>query len=263
MAFASILTKEERKLSVLKQGSNEFMVIGGILAGGLGTRMAGGGLPKQFLKVGGKPVIIRTLERFLNNRYIGKVVIAMNADWMDHCREMIAEYGLDNERVSIIQGGESRFDSLLCLAKECARIGDECGADDVLMINHDCARPFVSDRILCDNITQMAEYDMITTSVPTIDTVLLSKDGKVSDCVPDRPTVFLDQGPQTIRVGHFLKLVDTLTPEEQQKYIEAGRLYIEKGYRVGIVIGERENFKLTTPFDLKLAEMLLMDNPTL
>ncbi len=239
------------------------MVIGGILAGGLGTRMADGGLPKQFLKVGGKPVIIRTLERFLGNRYIGKVVIAMNADWIDYCRDMIAAYGLDSDRVIIIQGGESRFDSLLCLAKECERIGTEAGADDVLMINHDCARPFVSDRILCDNITAMSEYDMITTSVPTIGTVLLSKDGKVSDCVPDRPTVFLDQGPQTIRAGHFLELVATLPPEEQQKYMEAVRLYIDKGYRVGIVQGERENFKLTTPFDLKLAEMLLSDDPTL
>ncbi len=54
------------------------MVIGGILAGGLGTRMSNGGLPKQFLKVGGKPVIIRTLERFLNNKDIDTIVIAMN-----------------------------------------------------------------------------------------------------------------------------------------------------------------------------------------
>lgn len=231
------------------------MVIGGILAGGLGTRMAGGGLPKQFLKVGGKPVIIRTLERFLSNEHIDRVVIAMNESWISFCEDMVREYGLESDNVRIIQGGETRFGSLLCLAEECLRLaGDE---DEILMVNHDCARPFVSDRILSDNVAMVREYDMVTTSVPTIDTVLLSKDGKVSDCVPDRPTVFLDQGPQTVNVRHFLSLVDTLTPEEQEKYMEAGRLYIEKGYRVGIVPGERENFKLTTPFDLALAEMLL------
>ncbi len=236
------------------------MVIGGILAGGLGTRMSNGGLPKQFLKVGGKPVIIRTLERFLNNKDIDTIVIAMNESWMEHCNAMLKEYDLDISRVTIIQGGESRFDSLLCLAKECLAIAQRAGeTGEILMINHDCARPFVSDRILSDNITMVREYDMVTTSVPTIDTVLLSKDGKVSDCVPDRPTVFLDQGPQTINVRHFLGLVDTLSDAEKEKYMEAGRLYIDKGYRVGIVQGERENFKLTTQFDLKLAEMMLAD----
>ncbi len=236
------------------------MVIGGILAGGLGTRMSGGGLPKQFLNVGGKPVIIRTLERFLNHDGIDRVVIAMNESWMDYCRELLQEYGLDLARVTIVTGGETRFDSLLCLANACVEISEAAGhMGEITMINHDCARPFVSDRILSDNIEMVDKYDMVTTSVPTIDTVLLSKDGKVSDCVPDRPTVFLDQGPQTVKVRHFLQLVETLSEEEMEKYMEAGRLYIDKGYRVGIVQGERENFKLTTQFDLKLAEMMLVD----
>ena len=237
------------------------MVIGGILAGGLGTRMSNGGLPKQFLKIGGKPVIIRTLERFSQNKNIDRVVVAMNRDWIDYCNNMFAEYGIDMMKTTIICGGETRFESLLCLANECVRIAKEDDAsDEIIMINHDCARPFVSDRILNDNITMVRDYDMVTTSVPTIDTVLVSKDGKVSDCVPDRPTIFLDQGPQTLEVNHFLKLVDTLTDKEKEIYMEAGRLYIDKGYRVGIVEGERTNFKLTTQFDLKLAELILSEN---
>ena len=237
------------------------MVIGGILAGGLGTRMSNGGLPKQFLKIGGKPVIIRTLERFSQNKNIDRVVIAMNRDWIDYCNNMFAEYGIDMMKTTIICGGETRFESLLCLANECVRIAkEENDSDEIIMINHDCARPFVSDRILNDNITMVRNYDMVTTSVPTIDTVLVSKDGKVSDCVPDRPTIFLDQGPQTLEVNHFLKLVDTLTDKEKEIYMEAGRLYIDKGYRVGIVEGERTNFKLTTQFDLKLAELILSEN---
>ncbi len=236
------------------------MVIGGILAGGLGTRMSNGGLPKQFLKVGGIPVIIRTLQRFLSCEKIEYIVIAMNESWMDHCRQMMREYDVDLNKVRIITGGNTRFESLLCLANECMKVAEEQGEEEVIMINHDCARPFVSKRILNENIERLREYDMITTSIPTIDTVLVSKDGKVSDCVPDRPTIFLDQGPQTIDVKHFLRLVEGLSEEEREKYIEAGRLYIEKGYRVGIVLGERENFKLTTKFDLTLAEMMLADN---
>jgi 2-C-methyl-D-erythritol 4-phosphate cytidylyltransferase len=222
--------------------------------------MSNGGLPKQFLKVGGIPVIIRTLQRFQSCEKIDYIVIAMNESWMDHCFAMMEEYGVDSNRVRIITGGNTRFESLLCLAKECLKVANERGEEEVIMINHDCARPFVSLRILNENIDRLNEYDMITTSIPTIDTVLVSKDGKVSDCVPDRPTIFLDQGPQTINVKHFLNLVEGLSEEEREKYIEAGRLYIEKGYRVGIVQGERENFKLTTKFDLTLAEMMLEEN---
>ncbi len=236
------------------------MVIGGILAGGLGTRMSNGGLPKQFLEIGGKPVIIRTLERFANNKNIDRIVVAMNRDWIEYCEEMFSEYGIDTAKTNIICGGETRFESLLCLAHECVKLAKAAGdSDEIIMINHDCARPFVSDRILNDNITMVRDYDMVTTSVPTIDTVLVSQDGKISDCVPDRPTIFLDQGPQTLEVNHFLKLVDTLTDEEKAVYMEAGRLYIDRGYRVGIVQGERSNFKLTTQFDLKLAELMLAD----
>ena len=240
------------------------MVIGGILAGGLGTRMSNGGLPKQFLKVGGIPVIIRTLQRFLSCEKIEYIVIAMNESWMDHCREMMREYGVDLNKVSIITGGDTRFESLLCLAHECVRVAKEKGdAEEIVMINHDCARPFVSMRILDEIIEMLKEYDMITTSIPTIDTVLVSQDGKLGDFVPDRHTIFCDQGPQTLEVNHFLKLVETLNEKEKEKYIEAGRLYMEKGYRVGIVQGERENFKLTTKFDLTLAEMMLADNKEL
>ncbi len=237
------------------------MIVAGILAGGLGTRMSNGGLPKQFLPVGGIPVIVRTIKRFWEEERIDATVVAMNHDWIDYCKDLLPQYGIGKDEVIIIEGGETRFDSLLCLANECKRLAAKQGDNgDLIMINHDCARPFVSSRIIRDNLDEVKNYDMVTTSIPTIDTVLLSKDGKVSDEVPYRPTVFCDQGPQTIDVHHFLKLVDTLTEDEKQRYMEAGRLYIEKGFRVGIVRGERENFKLTTPFDLKLAELMLQEN---
>lgn len=236
------------------------MIIGGILAGGLGTRMSSGGLPKQFLEIGGRPVIIRTLERFMNCDKIDRFVIAMNVDWMDYCHKMLNDYGVDTSKVDVITGGATRFESLLCIANFCQKMADEKGDKEVIMINHDCARPFVSDRIIRENLERIYDYDMMTTSIQTIDTIHVSKDGKQSDYVPDRTTIFLDQGPQTINVTHFLKLANELTEKEKETFIEAGRLYLEKGYRVGIVQGERENFKLTTTFDLKLAEMMLQED---
>ena len=237
------------------------MVFGGILAGGTGTRMgAANGLPKQFLEVAGVPVIVRTLRRFFEVESLDGIVIAMHPSWRDYTMDLLSRNRVDVSRVTIIDGGATRFESLVNLARACLRMAESRGErGEVLMINHDCARPFVSVEILRNNIAAAKEYDMATTSIPTIDTVLLSGDGKVSDCVPDRSTVFLDQGPQTVRVRQFLSLVEKLTDEERTKYMEAGRLYIDRGFKVAIVPGDRNNFKLTTPFDLKLAESLIKE----
>lgn len=231
------------------------MNFGGILAGGIGSRMSNGGLPKQLMNVGGVPVLVRTIRAFLACKRIDFVFVAMNAVWRDYAEKLIDEHRIDRNRVSLVDGGETRFDSLINLSKAC----QGKSLSDSVLLNHDCARPFVSQRILDDCLTMVDDYDMVTTSIPTIDTVLVSKDGKRSDCVPERSTIFLDQGPQAFRVNQFLALVDSLTIEERGRYMEAGRLYLDKGLSVGIVTGERTNFKLTTPFDVVLAEAMIKE----
>lgn len=135
-------------------------------------------------------------------------------------------------------------------------LGGLPSGNDYLCI-HDCARPFVSSKIISDNFKKATEYDMVTTSIPTIDTVLISEDGKESSRVPERSTIFCDQGPQTFNIKQFKRIQESLTREETDSYMEAGRMYLEKGYRVGIVEGNRMNFKITTEFDMVLAELLL------
>lgn len=237
------------------------MYIGGILAGGIGSRMAQAGLPKQFMEIGGVPIIVRTVKRFLQIGKFDKLIISMNENYLDYARELLIKNSIDMSNIEIILGGSSRFESLLCLcrkAQELCPAGEEC-----ILLNHDCARPFVSEKILLENLELIQEYDMVTTSLPTIDTVLISEDGKTGTRVPDRHTIFCDQGPQVIRVGHFMELVNSLTEEEHLKYIEAGRLYMEKGFRVGICTGDRMNFKITNMFDLTVAECLVKENPAL
>lgn len=229
---------------------------GGILAGGIGSRMNNGDMPKQLMTVGGVPVIVRTIRAFLSCRNLDFVFVAMNAKWRSCCEELIGKAGVDRSRLDIIDGGSTRFDSLINLSN--AAYAKACGEECVLL-NHDCARPFVSQRILADCIKKVADFDMVTTSVPTIDTVLISRDGKRSDSVPERSTVFCDQGPQAFRVKQFLNLVNALSADEKAKYMEAGRMYLDRGFSVGIVPGERTNFKLTTPFDMILAEAMIKE----
>lgn len=230
------------------------MIIGGILAGGIGSRM-GGNIPKQFLEVAGKPIIVRTIEAYLKCSEIEQIVVAMNMQWMDYCQELLRANGINTEEVLLISGGADRFESMVNITKKCIELGGE----DAVLVIHDCARPFVSERIIRDNIEYLSQYDMVTTSVPTIDTVILSEDQKTSTSVPNRSHVFQDQGPQSFVAGEFLQLMESIPAEERSLYMEAGRLYLHCGKTVGIVPGDRMNFKITTDFDLKFAEFLLKE----
>ena len=228
----------------------------GILAGGIGSRMESK-VPKQFLKIAEVPIIVRTINTFLSAKDIDKVILAMNPQWMEYCFEILKEYGVDTDKIIIITGGATRFLSMVNIVDAAIKdMGGEPGEDDFLCI-HDCARPFVSQKIIEDNFSLVKEYDMVTTSLPTIDTVLIAENGKESTCVPERSTIFCDQGPQTFNIKEFKSIQTGLTQEETDSYMEAGRMYLEKGLHVGIVTGDRMNFKITTEFDMVLAELLL------
>lgn len=224
----------------------------GILAGGIGSRMESK-IPKQFLKIAGIPIIVRTINAFLSSKHIDKVILAMNPQWMDYCINLLKEFDVDTSKIIIISGGTTRFLSMVNIVDACI---SDSGEDNYLCI-HDCARPFVSQKIIADNFMLVKDYDMVTTSIPTIDTVIIAEDGKESTCVPERSTIFCDQGPQTFNVKQFKDIQNNLTQAETDAYMEAGRMYLEKGYHVGIVEGDRMNFKITTEFDLTFAELLL------
>ena len=232
------------------------MIFGGLLAGGTGSRMETAVMPKQFIPVGGVPIFIRSLQKFLQLKEVDKVIVSTNIAWESKYRELLSQYKIDEQRVVLTKGGDSRFNSLVNIAKKAKELTSDT---DSILISHDCARIFVSDRILRDNIALIDQYEMVTTSIPTIDTILESEDGKCSTVVPDRKKLWCDQGPQTFRVDKFLKYVAMIPQNDISSYIEAGKVYLSHGEKIGIVRGERFNFKVTNDIDLKYAEFLLQE----
>jgi len=115
----------------------------GILAGGIGSRMESK-IPKQFLKIAGIPIIVRTINAFLSSKYIDKVILAMNPQWMDYGVNLLKEYDVDTSKIIIISGGTTRFLSMVNIVDACI---SDSGEDNYLCI-HDCARPFVSQKII-------------------------------------------------------------------------------------------------------------------
>lgn len=230
------------------------MICAGVLAGGKGTRMTKASLPKQFLKIGDVPIIIRTIRTFLTVEQFDKIIIAMNRDWMEYCENLFDEYKIDKSKIVMIEGGTTRFESLINVAHEAQKFGD-----DTILMTHDCARVFVSKKIIMDNLEAIKDYPAVTTSIPVIDTILVSKDGHTSNSVPIRSELFADQGPQTCKTNEFLKLVAQLNEGERLNYMEIGKLYLKNHLKVGIVLGDRMNFKITTDLDLRYAEFLLKE----
>jgi len=227
------------------------MTVVAILAGGTGTRM-NNVLPKQFIEINGKPVIVRTLESFLSNDKISRVYLAINMEWKDYCVELLKKWNMPLELINIVPGGESRFKSMYNVIDKVYRDGF---AEDNIIIQ-DCARPFVPKHVIDDLIESKNNYDMVTACTPTIETIVISSNLKIIEGMPPRSTTLLNQGPQIFNVKESKGMIDTLTEDEKLNFIEAGIMYFSKNKKVGIINGSPYSFKITTEFDLKLANLI-------
>ena len=214
-----------------------------IVAGGKGLRM-GGDIPKQFLPVCGKPVLMRTMEAFYaydaDIHIILVLPVSQQAYWKELCREY--QFALSHD---IANGGDTRFHSVmngLALVEGNGLVGV-----------HDGVRPFVSQDVIARCYEEAADCKAVIPVIDVVETVRhLTAEG--SETVP-RDQYKLVQTPQVFEV-------DLLRRAYQQTYIDLftddASVVEALGEKVYLVQGNRENIKLTTPFDLKLAEMLCL-----
>ncbi len=234
------------------------MIFGAILAGGTGTRLNISDMPKQFLPLADKPIIIHTLERFLSCERIDAVFLGVHHDWVDYMGELITQYVSDQaHKVHVVVGGADRTDTILRLL---SAIEDRYGeSDDHIVLTHDGVRPFVTMRMIEENIDAAITYGAVNTVSPAIDTIVVSDDGKLITDVPDRTKMFLGQSPQTFRLTQLKKLYASLTEEEKKILTDASRIYVMRGLPVHLVRGEVSNMKITTPADYKIAQAVAAD----
>ena len=231
------------------------MIYAAILAGGTGSRMQNGSLPKQFIEVCGKPLLIYTVEAFLRCEEIAHIVIAVTKGWLDYAEEILVRAFGEDDRITVTVGGADRLASMVCA---CAALSEKfaIGADDILL-THDGARPFVTEEIIRENIVGMKNYDCVTTAIPAIDTILCSENGSDVDAIPERRTMFSVQTPQTFRMTELTDAIASLNEEEKKILTDGAKIYLLKGKKVGIVNGSGENIKVTEPKDLVIAEAII------
>ena len=128
---------------------------------------------------------------------------------------------------------------------------------DTIVVTHDSVRPFVTQRIIKDNITLCKKYGATDTVIPAFDTIVESKDGEVISNIPVRSEMYQGQTPQSFKLKEFIKINNSLTSEEKSILTDACKVYTIKGKKVGLVMGESFNLKITTKHDLKMANLMI------
>ena len=225
------------------------MIFGVVLAGGIGSRMGNVEKPKQFLTIGDKPIIIHTLEKFYVNDKFEQIIVLCPTQWVEHTKNLIKKYLKDENRVVVIPGGETRNDTIM---NAIAHIEKNFSVDDdTIIVTHDSVRPFVTHRIIEDNIKYAMKYGACDTVIPATDTIVESSNHDTISNIPDRSMMYQGQTPQSFKVKKLKQLFNELSDEEKEILTDAAKILVIKGEPVYLVDGEVFNIKITYPYDLE------------
>lgn len=230
------------------------MIFGLILAGGVGSRM-GADKPKQYLEIGDKPIIVHTIERFIEYESFEKIIVLCPDEWIGYTRDIIKDK-CENKKeadIEIITGGDSRNETIM---NGIAYIEEHYGVDDdTIIVTHDAARPFINNRIISENVGKTLEYGAATTAIPAVDTILDCNNGVIEN-IPDRSSMYQCQTPQTFHAKQLRELYFSLTDSERGILTDASKILVLSGKKVAIVNGERTNIKITYKEDMIFAESI-------
>lgn len=219
-----------------------------ILAAGVGQRMRSGGLPKQFLKLMGKPIIVYTLEKFEKSEEIDKIIIVCHGGYIEYMQELVDLYKLKKVH-KIIVGGSERQNSLKRGLDTISEIG---GNKDDIVVIHDGVRPLISTTIISENIRVAKEYGCAITVHPVTESVVItdSDDASMDDFMK-RSATYSMTAPQTFKIG---EIVEAYEKNEENKnkdipLLDAAMVYANSGGKVHLVKEQGTNIKITTPED--------------
>lgn len=223
-----------------------------ILAGGLGTRMGSTQKPKQFLNLGSKPILIHTIEIFSILNDFEKIIVLTPKEWINYTKDLISNYNFDN--VVVIEGGELRIDTV---NKGMEYILDNYDGNNHIIVTHDAVRPFVSHRIIKENIECAKKYGACDTVILATDTIVESKNNEDITDIPVRDFMYQGQTPQSFKLDKLKLFYDNLSEEDKVKLSDACKLFVLNNERVHLVEGDVFNIKITHSYDLKVANFIL------
>lgn len=223
------------------------MTVAIILAGGSGTRMRQD-IPKQFINVKGKPIILYTLETFHEHPGIDAIIIVASVVWQPQIEQWIAVEGLTEKFVGFAEAGANRQLSILNGLEKMQKVGF---AEDDVAIIHDAVRPCVSADLITRCIAALDRVDGVMPALQMKDTVYSSYDGKFIGAPLKRDELFAGQAPEAFVFGKYYMAYQNMTESELSTIRGSSELAVLKNLRVRMIDGEETNYKITTPLDLE------------
>lgn len=239
----------------INNGNEKKNVFGVVLAGGVGARMGNVEKTKQFMEVAGKPILVLVLEKFVIHPGFDQVLVLSPKQWMRYTKDLIQKYIPMKERIVVLEGGSTRNETIMNSIRYLEQ--QELLDEETVIVTHDSVRPFVTHRILEENIQAAQQYGACDTVIPATDTIVQSISHTVISDIPDRSVMYQGQTPQSFKAKKLKQVYESLTPQEKEILTDACKIFVIKGEEVRLVQGEVSNIKITYPYDLKVAESLI------
>lgn len=228
------------------------MVYALVFAGGVGKRMNSKSLPKQFLEVHGKPILISTLEHFENHPEVNEICLVCAPEWKEYMQRILKRYYITKVK-SLVTGGATALESQYNGLREIER--HNAGQDDVVLI-HDGVRPLIDEKTISDCIRMVHEKGSAITVVPATETIIQTEsNGSVKGTFP-REECRLARAPQCFYLRDILSAHEKARLEHKT-FVDSCSLMLYYGHKLYTVSGPSENIKVTTPADFYIYRALL------
>lgn len=207
-----------------------------LLMAGVGQRF-GSPVPKQFHLLAGKEVYRHTLDALTTSHLFDEIILVTHPDWIT----------VNEER--FVAGGKTRQESSYLGLKAFKK------PIDIVLI-HDAVRPFVTQKILIENVAGAIRWGAVDTCIPTADTLVHAPGGSEITSIPNRAEYMRGQTPQTFRMDWIMQAHEKALSDGIENASDDCRLVLRTGKPVHIVLGDERNLKITSEFDLSIAEHL-------
>ena len=231
------------------------MICAAMLAGGIGTRLKQG-IPKQFVKINNKPILVHSIEIFLKVVELDKIIVSSPKEYINKTKELMEDYFPQNDKIVVIEGGTTRNGTIL---NSIQYMKNQNCENDSILVTHDASRIFVTEALIKDSIKYAIEVGASSPVIPAIDVIFESKEeGKLTN-IPLRKNLYHSQTPQSFNIDKFLEIYEDLSEDEITKLDEAMMLFHLRDAEVKLFPGDNGNFKITRPFDILVAETIFKD----
>lgn len=226
-----------------------------IFAGGVGRRMHNGALPKQFLELNDKPIIIYTLEQFERNPQIDGIVVVCVSGWEEYLREKIGFFGLKKVKI-VLTGEKTAFESQFVGINYVREHLSEDDSDTFVLL-HDGVRPLVDQNTINKNIECVHENSSAITVVPAIETIAIrTEDGSIQDLL-NRANCMMARAPQSYRLSVLDTVYNEALSDNNLDFIDTATMMNHYRYQLSTVTGGTDNIKVTTPTDYYIFKAIM------